>query len=250
VAIASGISGQYLLAGDFSLANGHASDGLIAFDLQGTIDTAKSLDLEDAGIAGRPPYISSLSEDGSGRLYLAGEFRLDEEADGLLCLNSDWSRNRDFEPEVGRVDLLQRFAPKLYPKIQYSDGLIHLKGPYREEGKDLPFAYWQLEAVDGMSLPEGQWFDQPLLGFVYGYTETMGASANMGTVYTGAWPWLYIFENNWGWMVHLFEDDAGRHYFYHSVAGWILYHPENEGWYQASASDWEWRSFLEHSPED
>lgn len=248
--IPSILADTYLLAGDFSQAGGHQTDGLAAFDSAGRVDDTKALNLGDAGIAGRNPYITSVAEDESGRLYIVGEFETGDGPDGIACLNPDFSLNPAFQPAIERVEQMQRYFPKVYPKVLYHWGVLHLTGPYRQLGEQHPHAYWQLEPVEDLAFVTSAWANNPFVGWVYGYSDSIGISAAMGTLYLGQWPHLYLYENGWGWLYHFSEGPDGTQYYYHPTMEWIAFHPKNSGWFAASGYGWDWFTFKNPAPVD
>jgi len=97
------------------------------------------------------------------------------------------------------------------------------------------------EEPTGIRLTVGEWLDEPDLGRIFGLSESIGFSENLGFLFTAVAPWLYQYEH--GWMFLISSADGVR-FFYNPSLGWMHHREEDGPWFRYfDGTDWLWLNF-------
>jgi hypothetical protein len=101
------------------------------------------------------------------------------------------------------------------------------------------------DSIEAVELVPGEWVRLPI-GLVYGITDTMGISDELGVVYTGHMPFYYAFGAS-GWVTaHQYTGDG--HWLHHMDKGWIYVLEGAGGWYwgfPTGSGEGAWNHFLQ-----
>lgn len=91
---------------------------------------------------------------------------------------------------------------------------------------------------------EAGWQFVAELGWTYGYSASAGYSVVFGQIYTAEFPSVYLYNGNWGWVLHVTPIGEKDHYYFSQDLGWVYVNTDFGGWFQYSGGDWAFDNFI------
>lgn len=98
-----------------------------------------------------------------------------------------------------------------------------------------------MEEPGGIVLEPDSWMEHPELGWIYGYTGSIGYGINLGAIYTADAPWIYHYT--FGWLYY-HSTIGSTLYFYSPEKGWILRAFDSPWFTYQAGGEWVWDNFL------
>lgn len=92
------------------------------------------------------------------------------------------------------------------------------------------------------------WNFVPQLGWTYGYSDHVGYSMAFGAIYTAEFPFIYLFNHDFGWLFYVASLENNNHYLHNESLGWIFINTDSGGWFQYSNNVWAWDNFTAPQP--
>jgi hypothetical protein len=117
-------------------------------------------------------------------------------------------------------------------------------GPFDRAGDKIAnnVALLEIPAAGAFELTVGDWAETPDIGWVYGYTPTIGFGVNFGYISIADAPWYYHY-NGLGWIY--FQSAVGTTlYWYSPDRGWLIQDFSSPWYTYDNGTEWVWDNFV------